>query len=73
MGFTGPATNKLVEDLQLKLDPRGNIQRDDDHQTSHPAVFVAGDMTHGASLVVRAISDGFQTAQSVMNWLKSRA
>jgi glutamate synthase (NADPH/NADH) small chain len=72
MGFTGPATNKLIDDLELKLDPRGNIQRDDAHKTSHPAVFVAGDMTHGASLVVRAINDGFQTAKSVMDWLKTR-
>ncbi|MDP6491547.1 MAG: glutamate synthase subunit beta [Kiritimatiellia bacterium] len=70
MGFTGPATNKLVDDLELQLDPRGNIQRDGDHRTSHPGVFVAGDMTHGASLVVRAINDGVQTARSVMNCLK---
>jgi glutamate synthase (NADPH/NADH) small chain len=73
MGFTGPATNRLVDDLDLELDPRGNIQRGDDHNTSHTGVFVAGDMTHGPSLVVRAINDGFQTAKSVMNWLKTRA
>jgi glutamate synthase (NADPH/NADH) small chain len=72
MGFTGLSKSRLVDDLELQLDSRGNIRSDDDHKTSHSGVFVAGDMTHGASLVVRAINDGFQTAKSVMNWLKAR-
>ncbi|NQU40222.1 MAG: glutamate synthase subunit beta [Lentisphaerae bacterium] len=72
MGFVGPGPNRLVDDLELKLDPRGMIQRDADHKTSHPRVFVAGDMTHGASLVVRAINDGCETARSVVQWLESK-
>ena len=71
MGFVGPGTNTLIEDLDLKLDPRGMIQRDAEHKASRPGIFVAGDITHGASLVVRAINDGFETAKSVMNWLQA--
>jgi len=72
MGFVGPGTNRLIEDLELKLDPRGMIQRDAEHKASRSGIFVAGDITHGASLVVRAINDGFETAKSVMNWLQAR-
>jgi NADPH-dependent glutamate synthase beta subunit-like oxidoreductase len=39
--------------------------------TSVEGVFVTGDMRSGASLVVRAISDGMQTARNVMAHLSS--
>lgn len=71
MGFVGPGPNQLVEDLELQRDPRGFIQRDADHQTSCPGVFAAGDMTCGASLVVRAINDGCEAARSVAKWLQT--
>lgn len=71
MGFVGPGRNPLVEKLEIRLDERGFIQRDKGGMTSHPGVFVAGDMTQGASLVVRAIEDGKQVARCVQRYLDS--
>ena len=69
MGFVGPGRNLLVERLGIQLDSRGFIRRDENHMTSDPGTFVAGDMTQGASLVVRAILDGRETAEGVMRYL----
>jgi glutamate synthase (NADPH/NADH) small chain len=70
MGFVGPGPNRLVEQLQLRMDPRGNLWRDGDGMTSSPGIFVAGDMAQGASLVVRAIADGSRLAGSMLAYLK---
>ncbi len=70
MGFVGPGKNRLVAELGLELNERGNIKSDKNHMTSKSGVFVAGDMTAGASLVVRAIADGRDTALSVAEYLK---
>jgi glutamate synthase (NADPH) small chain len=66
MGFVAPSRIGLVEALGIAKDPRGFIARDERHMTSVEGVFVTGDMRHGASLVVRAIGDGMQTARKVM-------
>jgi glutamate synthase (NADPH/NADH) small chain len=42
------------------------VRRDENGMTSVPGVFVAGDMSQGASLVVRAIQDGTRVARGVM-------
>ena len=65
MGFIGPGPNRLVDELGLEKDPRGFIRRIEGHRTSDPTVFVAGDMTQGASLVVRAIQDGKRAAGEI--------
>lgn len=69
MGFVGPGRNALVENMGIALDNRGFILRDDAHMTSEPGVFVAGDMTQGALLVVRAIQDGKIVAGNVLSYL----
>jgi glutamate synthase (NADPH) small chain len=73
MGFVGPGKNYLVERLGIKLDSRGFVQRDANGMTSDPGTFVAGDMTQGASLVVRAIDDGQKTAAGVIRYLRGKA
>ena len=40
MGFTGPEKNRLTAELELELDPRGNIKRDEDFMTSSDGIFV---------------------------------
>jgi glutamate synthase (NADPH) small chain len=70
MGFVGPGRNRLVEQLDLALDRRGFVQKDETGMTSRKGVFVAGDMHQGASLVVRAIQDGKDTAEMVMRYLE---
>jgi len=72
MGFTGPGRNRLVEELQLEMDPRGFVACNEDRMTSRAGVFVAGDMSLGASLVVRAIQDGKIAAQGVMRYLSEQ-
>jgi glutamate synthase (NADPH/NADH) small chain len=67
-GFVGPGRNELVEKLGIASDERGFIRRDENFMTSDPGTFVAGDMTQGASLVVRAIGDGMNCAQGVMRY-----
>jgi glutamate synthase (NADPH/NADH) small chain len=68
MGFTGPETQRL-EELGLKLNPRGNVQVDARFATSVDGVFCAGDASRGASLIVWALSDGREAAKAVDAWL----
>jgi len=65
LGFTGPEQNRLVKDLQLNLDPLGNIARDDRYATSVPGVYVCGDAGRGPSLIVWAIAEGRSAAAAV--------
>jgi len=69
MGFVGPGRNLLVEALGIELDSRGYMRRDERGMTSQTGIFVAGDMSTGASLVVRAIKDGLDVAAGVKDYL----
>jgi NADPH-dependent glutamate synthase beta subunit-like oxidoreductase len=60
-------------DLALELDNRGNIATDDAHRTSVPGVFSAGDARRGASLIVWAIREGRDAADSIDAWLRELA
>ena len=68
LGFVGPE-KPVVQQLGVKLDDRGNVWTDEGKMTSVPGVFAAGDMSRGQSLVVWAIREGRQAAQSVDRWL----
>jgi glutamate synthase (NADPH/NADH) small chain len=70
MGFTGPQQAGVVEQLEVELDPRGNIARDADFMSSVPGVFVAGDAGRGQSLIVWAIAEGRAAAAGVDAWLR---
>ena len=65
MGFTGPVRNGMIEQLGVQLDSRGNVATGEDHMSSVPGVFAAGDMRRGQSLVVWAIAEGRKAAASV--------
>ncbi len=69
MGFVHVEHNKLVEDLALALDDKGNIKTDAAFMTSIPGVFAAGDAIKGASLVVHAINLGRQAAEAIDRYL----
>lgn len=69
MGFLGPEHEGIVEQLELELDSRGNIARDDNYLTSVPGVFAAGDAGRGQSLIVWAIAEGRSAAAAVDAWL----
>jgi glutamate synthase (NADPH/NADH) small chain len=72
MGFTGPVKSRLLTDLAVELDARGNVAADHAHRTSVPGVFAAGDAKRGASLIVWAIREGRDVADSIDNWLRER-
>jgi glutamate synthase (NADPH/NADH) small chain len=70
MGFTQPVHEGLLDDLGVKYDARGNVAAVKPNESSVGKVFVAGDVTSGASLVVRAIVSGREAADAIENYLK---
>jgi glutamate synthase (NADPH/NADH) small chain len=71
MGFTGPDTRALTEQLGVSLDRRGNVvAAAPGWATSVPGVFACGDARRGQSLIVWAIAEGRETARAVDTWLR---
>ena len=70
MGFTGPGSPGMLEELGIERDARTNIKANtDDYRTSVPKLFAAGDMRRGQSLVVWAIREGRQCARAIDEFL----
>ena len=69
MGFTGPEKSELIAQLEVELDERGNIKRDENFATSEEGIFVCGDAGRGQSLIVWAIAEGRSAAAAVDNFL----
>ncbi len=69
MGFVGPETDGLLDQLEVAIDDRGNVVRDAGYATSVDGVFVAGDAGRGQSLIVWAIAEGRSCAAAVDRWL----
>ena len=69
LGFTGPEKNALIDQLDVALDARGNIARDENYATNIDGVFVAGDCGRGQSLIVWAIAEGRSAASAVDKYL----
>ncbi len=73
MGFVHPEHGRIITDLNIKLDDRGNIAADKNYQTSVEGVFTAGDANTGASLVVRAMDHGRRAATAIHRYLIRKA
>ena len=71
MGFVGPRKVKALEEIGIEYDARSHIVKDKRGMTSVEGVFVAGDMSTGQSLVVRAMADGRQCAENINEYLKT--
>lgn len=69
MGFTGPEQNELISTLNVEIDQRGNIVRDENFATTKEGVFVCGDAGRGQSLIVWAIAEGRSAAAAVDKYL----
>jgi len=69
LGFLGPEATGLLSQLGVAIDTRGNVAVDEEKATNVPAVFAAGDMARGQSLVVWAIADGRRAAKGVDRFL----
>lgn len=69
LGFTGPEKNVLLDQLEVKLDEKGNIIRDHEYSTESDGVFVCGDAGRGQSLIVWAIAEGRSAAAAIDKYL----
>ncbi|WP_394768786.1 glutamate synthase subunit beta [Lacisediminihabitans sp.] len=69
LGFSGTESDRLEDQLRVPM-AGGNVDRDDDYQTSEAGVFVAGDAGRGQSLIVWAIAEGRAAAASVDRYLE---
>jgi len=69
MGFTGPEQSPLISQLEVKLDDRGNIDRNANFESSEEGIFIAGDAGRGQSLIVWAIAEGRSAAAAVDRYL----
>ena len=72
IGFTGPARDGLLSDLDVDLDRRGNVKAGS-FLTSVDGVFATGDARVGQSLVVTAIADGRRCARIIDRWLTEKS
>jgi len=68
VGYLHPQKEGLLNKLGVELTDRGNV-KDENYKTSVSKVFTAGDMRRGQSLVVWAIAEGRQAAESVNEFL----
>ncbi len=73
IGFTGPTQGALLRQLGVVRNSDGLVSTDAAHHTNVPGVFAAGDMRRGASLVVWAIREGRDAAQSIDQELRASA
>ncbi len=69
MGFLHVVRSGLLEELDVKIDVRGNVVVDN-WMSNISGVFAAGDTVRGASLVVHAINQGRIMAAAVDKWLR---
>ena len=70
MGFVHPEQEGLVKELSLVVDTRKNIVVDHKHQIVDSKLFACGDAVSGASLVVRAMASGRETAKAIDCYLQ---
>lgn len=69
LGFLGTVKNNLLDELQIATDKRSNVNADVNFMTNLDGIFTAGDMRMGQSLVVTAINEGRNVAESVNQYL----
>ncbi len=70
MGFVSPDNDFLFHQSGVDLDKRGNVSaNEEDYKTNKGKIFAAGDIRRGQSLVVWAIREGRQAAESVTRFL----
>ncbi len=74
MGFVHPVHDKMIKDLNIDLDERGNIKTDNFGfgKTSVNGVFAAGDAARGASLVVWAFSHAKDVSNIIDQYLQNK-
>jgi glutamate synthase (NADPH) small chain len=69
MGFTGPEKTDIFNQFEVEYTESGGIAVGGSGATRIKKVFAAGDIVTGASLVVRALDSGKQTAKKINEYL----
>lgn len=69
LGFTGAEKSDLLNQLEVKVDTGGNIERDENYASSTEGVYICGDAGRGPSLIVWAIAEGRSVAAAVDTYL----
>jgi len=69
VGFEHIEHSRLVRELNIEFDDRGNIKNNKSYQTSQKNIFSAGDAHTGAMLVVTAIDEGRKAASAIHEYL----
>ncbi len=68
-----PSPPDWLKDARIKCDEKGRVSAPSDssfpYQTSNPKVFAGGDMVRGSDLVVTAVYEGREAAQSILDYL----
>ncbi len=73
LGFDPENLPNLFDSADLKVTRWGTLKTDfDTMETNLPGVFAAGDIIRGASLVVWAIKDGRDAAESIKKFLENK-
>ena len=73
LGFDPEDLPKLFDNNDLQVSKWGTIKTNfETLETNVPGVFAAGDIVRGASLVVWAIKDGRDAADSIIKHLKQK-
>ena len=71
-----PSPADWFTDLNINTADSGLVLASDDqelpYQTTNPKVFAGGDMVRGSDLVVTAIAEGRNAAQSILDYLDIR-
>jgi len=78
MGFSGPVDDDIVKELRLPVVARGRFKGIEANEQDYKVpgqskVFAAGDIRRGQSLVVWAIREGRQAAQSIDRFLMGKS
>jgi len=78
MGFSGPVEDDIVKELSLPVVARGRFTGIEASERDYKVpgqskVFAAGDIRRGQSLVVWAIREGRQAAQSIDTFLMGKS
>lgn len=60
----------LIKQLDLGAGRKGNLVADEEGRTTNPKVWAAGDITSGASTVIKAMGDAKKAAKSIDKYLK---
>jgi glutamate synthase (NADPH/NADH) small chain len=69
-GFDPEPLPKSLGIAEIETDRWGAVKVDSNQATSVPGVFAGGDLSRGASLVVHAVRDGRQAADSIEHYVR---